>query len=105
MLANYNLKVHPGAQDFRNYLYNPVEQNFIFEPVDPEEMISIINSLENGKASGPNSIPSEIFKLIKANICHPLTELINMSFATGEYPDKLKVAKVVPVFKNKGDYL
>ena len=97
--------VHPGAQDFHNYLYNPVEQNFIFEPVDPEEMISIINSLENGKASGPNSIPSEIFKLIKANICHPLTELINMSFATGEYPDKLKVAKVVPVFKNKGDYL
>ena len=68
-------------------------------------MISYINSIEVNKASGPNSIPPEIFKLIKANICFPLTEIINMSFATGTYPDQLKVAKVIPIFKNKGDNL
>ena len=35
----------------------------------------------------------------------PYKELINLSFATGVYPDNLKIAKVIPVFKNKGDRL
>ena len=34
-----------------------------------------------------------------------MKEIINMSFATGVYPDKLKIAKVIPIFKNKGDQL
>ena len=41
----------------------------------------------------------------KSNICYPLKEIINLSFATGIYPIKLKIAKVIPVFKNKGDPL
>ena len=49
----------------------------------------IINSLQSGKASGPYSIPTEILQTIKQNICYPLKEIINMSFATGVYPDKL----------------
>ena len=35
----------------------------------------------------------------------PLKEIINLSFATGIYPDKLKIAKVIPTFNNKGDKL
>ena len=35
----------------------------------------------------------------------PLKEIINLSFATGIYPDPLKIAKVIPIFKNKGDEL
>ena len=65
------------------------------------EIISIIDSLNNSKASGPHSIPVEILKLLKFNLCEPLKEIINLSFATGVYPDQLKVAKVIPIFKNK----
>ena len=42
---------------------------------------------------------------MKFNLCEPLKEIINLSFATGVYPDQLKVAKVIPIFKNKGDLL
>ena len=34
-----------------------------------------------------------------------MKEIINLSFATGIYPDSLKIAKVIPIFKNKGDEL
>ena len=32
-------------------------------------------------------------------LCHPLTTLINNCFVDGEFPDGLKVAEVVPIFK------
>ena len=34
-----------------------------------------------------------------------MKEIINISFATGIYADILKIAKVIPTFKNKGDQL
>ena len=94
-----------GNQDFTKYLGTPLNYNFLFESVDSKEVILIIDSLKNSKATGPHSVPTEILKIIKANLCYPLKEIINLSFATGIYPDKLKIAKVIPTFKNKGDQL
>ena len=92
-----------GNNNFVNYLNTPLDYNFLFRSADSTEIIMITNSLESGKASGPHSIPNEIIQTIKQNICYPLKEIINMSFATGVYPDKLKIAKVIPIYKNKGD--
>ena len=91
--------------NFTSYLNTPLNHNFLFRSADSNEILIIIDSLENNKATGPHSIPTEILKLIKPNLCHPLKEIINLSFATGKYPDKLKIAKVIPIFKNKGDQL
>ena len=82
-----------------------MDYNFLFRSVDKTEISIIIDSLENNKATGPHSIPTEILKIIKFNICHPLKEIINLSFATGISPDKIKIAKVIPIFKNIGEQL
>ena len=93
-----------GTKHFSEYLSDRVDQNFIFECADPVEVINIIDSLDINKGTGPYSIPGNILKAMKANLCFPLTTIINMSFATGIYPDQLKIAKVIPIFK-KGDKL
>ena len=98
-------EIHFDENFFTKYLSNPLNHNFLFKSVDSNEIIFIIDSLENSKATGPHSIPTEILKLIRFNISYPLKEIINMSFATGVYPDKLKIAKVIPIFKNKGEQL
>ena len=92
-----------GENNFTKYLSTPLNFNFLFKSVDTKEILFIIDSLINSKATGPHCIPTEILKLVKPNVCHPLKEIINLSFATGIYPDKLKIAKVIPIFKNKGD--
>ena len=97
--------IYSFGADFTDYLKNPSENIFHFESADNQEVLLIIDSLENNKASGPNSIPTEVLKLIKNNICYPLKDIINLSFATGIYPNQLKVARVIPIFKNKGDPL
>ncbi|MEO2220739.1 MAG: reverse transcriptase family protein, partial [Nitrosopumilus sp.] len=101
---NLQDKIH-FAEDYLNYLNVPTNHSFLFESADSNEIILIIDSLDNNKATGPNSIPTDILKIIKSNIYYPLKEIINLSFATGIYPLKLKIAKVIPIFKNKGDPL
>ena len=98
-------KISTINADYSKYLTNPIDANFLFRSADTEEILRVIFSFQNSKASGPNSIPTEILKMLSFNLCHPLKEIINISFATGIYPDKLKIAKVIPIFKNKGDQL
>ena len=102
---NLQEKIYFTGDDYMNYLKEPLNQRFLFESADTTEIILIINSFDNNKSTGPHSIPTDILKIIKSNICYPLKEIINLSFATGIYPIKLKIAKVNPIFKNKGDPL
>ena len=56
------------------------------------------------KASGPNSVPTNILKLFKKEFSKPLIDMINMSFNQGVFPNILKIANVIPIHK-KGDKL
>ena len=73
---------------------------FIIAHTSTEEILEIINHLET-KSSGAASIPIKLLKIIPDLIIIPLTKIINTSFSTGEYPNKLKIVKVIPI--HKGD--
>ena len=96
-------KIYSNNTNFAKYLTNRVDANFLFRSADTEEIIRTISSFANSKASGPNSIPTEVLKFLAPILCFPLKEIINISFATGIYPDKLKLAEIIPIYKNKGD--
>ena len=61
-------------------------------------------NLNNNKSVGPISIPIRILKYCVDIITEPLSQLINISFNQGTFPNILKTAKIVPIFK-KGDPL
>ena len=42
--------------------------------------------MNEGKSSGPNSIPTSILKLASEIVSQPLTSIINNSFSTGIFP-------------------
>ena len=95
---NLQENINTTGSNFSDYLKNPSENSFFFEPVDSEEIIFIIDSIDGCKASGPHSIPTDILKMIKCNIGLPLREIINMSFEKGVYPNNLKTAKINPIY-------
>ena len=82
-----------------NFLSNRNQFNFIIANISNEDVLDIISQLEN-KSTGPYSIPVDLLKLIPDLIIFPLCEIINLSFSTGIFPDHLKIAKIIPVFKN-----
>lgn len=74
---------------------------FLF-PTDPQEISSIISSLKSKKSPGNDGWSPELLKNICTVISHVLAYIVNLSMQSGVFPDKLKDALVVPVFK-KGD--
>ena len=61
-----------------------------------------INDLASKSSCGPDKISSILLKRLANYIVTPLTVMINQSLCTGTFPDKLKLAKVIPLYK-KGD--
>ena len=103
--SNLQNKIHYHGKDFSKFLTEPNPVTFFIKPTNEIEIINNINKLNNNKALGPNSIPTDIFHLIKLNVAKPLADIVNLSFQTGIYIDVLKISKVAPIFKEKGSDL
>ncbi len=82
-----------------DYLSNPNLDSFFISPCTSDEISILIQSLKLGKSSGPNSIPIKLLKIIGTPVSTDISLLINESFVSGTFPEKLKIAKVVPIFK------
>ena len=84
------------------YLTNRNSDSIVLSPVTAVEVNEINLNLDSSKSIGPNSIPVKLLKILGPKISHPLATMINQSFSNGFFPSKLKIAKVVLIFK-KGD--
>ena len=51
------------------------------------------------KSIGPHSIPIQFLKIVADIVAIPLCRIINLSFTQGIFPDMLKIAKVIALFK------
>ena len=95
---------YDGNKCHTEFLKNPSNVSFAIYECDQLEIESIISSLNPKKAIGPNSIPSNILQMLKTDISYPLAIIFNISLRTGVYPDLLKIAKTIPIYK-KGSKL
>ena len=65
-------------------------------------MSKLIDNINSKNSSGVDELSTILIKLVKSDLLKPLTTIINQSLHIGIFPDKLKIAKVIPLFK-KGD--
>ena len=72
------------------------------EPVTEQEIYKIVLSLNNSSPGYDNLSPS-ILQLSLPLICPLLTYICNLSLSEGIFPDELKLANVIPIFKS-GDH-
>ena len=99
-----NKRKYVGNKLHTDYLLDPLETSIAIYDCDQVEIENIISSLNPRKATGPNSIPSDILLLLKKDISYPLSIIFNLSLSTGVHPDLLKIAKTIPIYK-KGSKL
>ena len=76
--------------------------DFTFELITEETTMKILNNLKPKPSCGYDGISTKLLKTCKLEICKSVTLIINQTLSTGIFPDSLKVAKVIPLYK-KGD--
>lgn len=76
------------------------DKSFKFKEITVKQLNSIISSFDNKKSSGFDEVPMTIIKEASIYLLKPLAHIINTSFLTGNFPEKLKLAKVKPLYKN-----
>ena len=80
------------------------EKTLFIHPTTPSEISKLITTLPNKRSSGHNGINNIILKEISEYICIPLTELFNESMTSGVFPEAMKIADMVPLYKSKSRY-
>lgn len=75
-------------------------KSLFMEPVTVDEIMLTVRSLNNSNSLDVYNLNSKLIKNSIDIIAYPLTQLINTCFSKGIFPDILKYAAVIPVFKN-----
>ena len=94
-----NSRKYEGNKSHNDYLLNSLPNSFVLRECEQLEVENLITDLNSKKASGSNSIPVYILSLVKSDISKHLSKIFNLSLSTGIYPDKLKIAKTIPISK------
>ena len=72
---------------------------FFLSLVAAQDITHIIDNLKNASFN-IDTIPPRILKQIKEIVAAPIAEIINKSLMHGIFPDSLKVAKIIPIYKS-----
>lgn len=75
--------------------------NSIFlKAVKEKEVLQIVKKCKSKASVDWNGIDMVLVKKVITEIVEPLTNICNLSFQTGKFPNKMKIAKVIPLYKS-----
>ena len=99
----YATRMTSSKKPINNYISAiPNHTSSIFlEPYTEQEVSDLIRSLKPKKSSEIDNMDNIILKEIESSLTKPLMLIFNKSMETGEFPEKMKTAKVIPLHKTK----
>ena len=91
-------------REFERYLDNNEMKTdqFSLKEISIMDTWFYIKSVPPKLSSGFDRIPSKLMNSAASILARPLNSIINKSFKSGEFPDKLKMSKICPILK-KGE--
>ena len=96
--ATKNIK-HPGGNVFAT-VRQPLLTSLFFAPTSSNEIISIVSKLTPKLSTSFDNISVKLLKQIILQIANPLSKIFNKSLLHGIFPDLLKIARIIPIFKS-----
>jgi hypothetical protein len=96
-----SVSIGTTSKDATDYLKDiKVDKTIYMQPTCEIEILNIVNNMKAKRSSGYDNLTSNELKQIIHGLAPALTILINRSLAEGIFPDALKIAKVIPIYKS-----
>ena len=98
---NLATKMPQAKYSYMEYLNNSKspDTSFFFKPVTSHEVKLKILSIPKNKSHGLYSCPTQLLKCSCDIISPVLANFLNKSISLGAYPSKLKMSKIIPIYK------
>ena len=93
--------INNNVTAFESYPDDQIPESDNFHQTSIHEIRKIIKKIKNINGIGWDNIPTNILKINVMTLAQILSNLINKSLAQGLFPQSLKRAKILPIFKSK----
>ena len=81
------------------FMRDKIVNSMVLDSVFTNEVVSIVKNLKEG-GCGWDSISASVVKATYIGFVEPLTHIFNLSLSQGVFPNELKIARVIPLFKS-----
>ena len=81
-----------------SYIKHSCSSSIFLDPVTESELVELITNLKMS-SPGWDNFNTKIIKSVYLLFLNPLNHIFNLSLKHGVFPDELKMAKVIPLFK------
>ena len=90
-----------NSATFRSFLGSRDNPPIILKPTNARELENICTLFSPKKVPGYDNDSMHVLKHSFHLISVPLANIINLSLSKGIFPDKLKIGKVIPIYKTE----
>ena len=98
-LETNNSAVQLSPMTMDSYLNMSINTEFKFSSINENQLDKIMKDIKTKNSKDVNNLSTSIVKKVYPTIKGTLLNLINQSFEVGKFPDALKIAKVLPIYK------
>ncbi len=88
-----------SSEDWNENLIERNPNSMFLTEVEEKYVIHIVNKCKYKTSTDCNDVDLIIVKKLIEGISKPVTYICDLLFQTGKFPNKMKIAKVVPLYK------
>ena len=98
----------PNSKKLIDYYVSKIPRtsnSLVVRGTNCKEIEKIIKDLPMKTSSGHDHISNVVLKALNESISYPLSIIFNQSISTGKFPEMMKIAEIVPLYKGEEDDL
>ena len=102
--SKLKLEIPDYGRQYMDFMPQRIINSFYLEPITADDILLEIKRLKQNKSPGHDLIGSKVIKLCPEIFASNLSKIYNWGIQNGTYPEELKIAKVIALYKKGVKY-